>query len=801
MDSGNKNISEKIIDSKDASEIKMAAEGSRHYSKQKNKDKAKKTATKAKKTVKPAGNAINAGIHLDLSQYQDDLIFAMDIGTRTVVGVVGIQEEDTLKIIATEVCEHKSRAMLDGQIHDIEQVALAVSEVRKNLEKRLNITLKRVAIAAAGRVLKTCQVRIEKNIEQGREIDKELVNSLEIEGIQQAQMNLDNDTSSEDKNQFYCVGYSVINYYLNGIIISKLIGHKGKSIGADVLATFLPIIVVDSLYTVIKKVGLEVSSLTLEPIAAINATIPDDLRLLNLALVDIGAGTSDIALTKGGSVIAYAMVPQAGDELTECLCQNYLVDFNTGEKIKLALSSGKDQISFTDIMKVKHNVSKDEVYQELAETIQALAETISNKILEYNKKAPNAVFLVGGGSRIKGLAEKIAQNLKLPIERVAVRGRDVIRNVQYCDKKLNGPESITPYGIAITAQMYSGKDFMTVSVNDKKIKLFNSKKLTVGDALLLYGFDASQLIGRTGKSISFYVNGEVRTVRGSYGTSAEIYLNGKLSGIDANISYGDKISVNPAIDGKNASVKLSDIINDCSSGIVRLNGNPVNISTTVLINGAEASADEEVKDSDRITISQISTLGDLMDAAGIDAKSCRITVNGVEEIDSRCTLKDGDEIYWADGLEQLPSNQEAIKSPFKSTDSSVNMTQTNEMINGSLAQGHGTMNNIDNLRASTFKEDKSSGAEQETVQKTEQTAEQRTGQGTEGEADDIKVNVNGHFVYLKKRKTQYIFVDIFNYVDFDLTKPKGNIMLKLNGRNASFTDEINYGDVIDIYWG
>ena len=128
-------------------------------------------------------------------------------------------------------------------------------------------------------------------------------------------------------------------------------------------------------------------------------------------------------------------------------------------------------------MKKKQTVTTDEVIKVVEETLQLLATTISQKILEYNNKTPNAVFLVGGGSRIPRLPELIAQQLGLPEERVVVRGRDVIRDIRFSDKKLYGPESITPFGIAITAQMYSGKDFLTVTVNEKKIKLFNSKKL------------------------------------------------------------------------------------------------------------------------------------------------------------------------------------------------------------------------------------------------------------------------------------------------------------------------------------
>lgn len=96
----------------------------------------------------------------------------------------------------------------------------------------------------------------------------------------------------------------------------------------------------DGLYAAVGMAGLTVANMTLEPIAAINVAIPENYRLLNIALVDIGAGTSDISVTRDGSIIAYGMIPLAGDEITELIVQSYLVDFNTAEQIKL--SSGMD---------------------------------------------------------------------------------------------------------------------------------------------------------------------------------------------------------------------------------------------------------------------------------------------------------------------------------------------------------------------------------------------------------------------------------------------------------------------------
>ena len=693
---------------------------------------------------------------------QDNVIFAMDIGTRTVIGVIGVQEEQCFRILATEVCEHKSRAMMDGQVHDIEQVAATASEVKKKLEARIGFKLKRVAIAAAGRVLRTSQVKVEKNLEQGIEIDSDFVSSLEIEGIQRAQMMLDEELADVDKTQFYCVGYSVINYYLNGYMISKLTGHKGKTAGVDLLATFLPLIVVDSLYSVVNRIGLEVASLTLEPIAAINATIPPDLRLLNLALVDIGAGTSDIALTRDGSVYAYAMASIAGDEITERISQRYLVDFSTGEKIKIALSSKKENIVFTDILKIRHTIAAADVLRDIEESIQLLATTISQKILEFNQKAPNAIFLVGGGSRIPLLPQMIAQQLGLPEDRVVVRSRDVIKGLKYDDKKLSGPESITPYGISVTAQMYSGKDFLSVTVNERKIKLFNSKKLTVADALIIYGFDAENLIGRSGRGITFSVNDDVRRVRGEFGKAAEIFVNGKLTSLDAAISFGDNITVIPAEDGKNASVKAYELTSDYYTGSVKLNGNPVDISTVITINGIPSNKDTDINDGDIVRIYRIKTLGDLLVAAGFTAmEAYDIDVNGTSADDLDYVLKDRDQV-----------------SCTKKTEKIDNFVKQ-DLVDDEVSTGGEKLNDNNRLN------DVQAGSDMLI---------------DESRASYLEITVNGRITRIKDNGSQHIFVDIFNYIDFDLSKPQGTIALKLNGKQAAFTDRIKQGDNIEIYW-
>ncbi|OPZ92508.1 MAG: Cell division protein FtsA [Firmicutes bacterium ADurb.Bin419] len=698
----------------------------------------------------------------------EEVIFAMDIGTRTVIGIVGIQEKGKFKVLAADIIEHKSRAMMDGQIHDIAEVARVVKEIKESLEKKLGFNLSKVAVAAAGRVLKTSQVRVEIECDSTKEIDRELISSLEIEGIQKAQMQLDSELSGEDKTQFYCVGYSVINYYLNGYVISELSGHKGKKAGADILATFLPHIVVDSMYTVMGRVGLEIINLTLEPIAAINVTIPKELRLLNLALVDIGAGTSDIAITRNGSVVAYGMASIAGDEITERIAQHYLVDFNTAEKIKISISDKSDKVTFTDILNTKRNISVSEIVEVIKPSIEFLAQTISEKILEFNHKAPNAVFLVGGGSQIPGLTSSISSIMGLAEDRVVVRGRGDIAGIKYNSKKLAGPEAITPFGIAVTAQIQRGQDFMNVMVNGQNIRLFNSKKLIVADALILVGFSPAKLIGRTGKSINYELNGVKQTVRGEIGKSAEILVNDKLANLETVLSSGDNIVVTPAEDGRNAKLEVVDLIRNSGKINVSLNGTNITLEPKIFINGKAVDIKENIKDGDTVTIEEIVTIDDLLKVCEIDTSEFDITVNEATSVEGY-VLQDSDVIcYTAKSLQRN--------------------TTPGDLCNGDGYYEKDTDQLYDGDNISLYTVDSAFSDEEQEIKDVLAVGK------------NLDIIVNGESKSIHSENSQFIFVDIFNYLDFDLSNPKGNIVLKLNGRKAGFTDVIKPGDIIDIYW-
>ena len=116
-----------------------------------------------------------------------DLVFALDIGTRSIIGVAGRVVGERLQVLAVEKEEHGRRAMLDGQIEDIDQVARVARTVTDRLEQRLGCTLKRVCVAAAGRALRTEKGHFSMELPQVSRIESDLISQLESGAVSDAE--------------------------------------------------------------------------------------------------------------------------------------------------------------------------------------------------------------------------------------------------------------------------------------------------------------------------------------------------------------------------------------------------------------------------------------------------------------------------------------------------------------------------------------------------------------------------------------------------------------------------------------
>lgn len=673
----------------------------------------------------------------------DDFVFGLDIGTRNVVGTVGYMKNGRFQAAAIVSKEHDTRAMLDGQIHDINKVGDTIRSVKHELEVCTGKKLKEVCIAAAGRVLRTVQVHEDVEFEGEVRVNAENIYSLELIAVEKAHKELN---LKGEKYKFYCVGYTPVRYYLNDYAINNLDGHKAEKIGIDLLATFLPEEVVDGLYAAVDYAGLTVANLTLEPIAAMNVAIPEQYRLLNIALVDVGAGTSDICLTKDGSVVAYGMIPAAGDELTEIIAKEYLVDFASAEKIKLAAGK-KKTITYKDIMGITHKLAAAEVHKLLDAQLTKIADDVADKICELNGDKPvSAVFVVGGGGKFPGFTDKIADRLKIAHERVAVRGEEVLTSIDFVTESVKKDALlVTPIGICIN--YYNQKsNFIFATVNGERVKLYDNNHLSIVDAVMQSGMPNESIFPRRGKELSFTVNGKSRLVRGSTGDAASILLNGRESSMNARIAHNDRIEIRESTAGEAGRITIGELEEYKSTVNFVVNDKLIVCPKFAYVNGELKGADYDIKPGDDIIMENYYTVKQLFDFMDVSTQGMTILVNNVEA--------------------------EADTIVYENFNVTYHEAEPDE--------------SVEQL--------KQTGIQAKSTSENEAQPEEAA------EPVSITISVNNSSVVLSG-KSRYTFVDVFDFYPFDLKTPGGTeLITTLNGEKVPFTAPVSAGDKIELYW-
>ena len=775
------------------------------------------------------------------------IVFGLDIGTRSIVGTVGYKTGDNFHVAAQCIREHETRSMLDGQIHDIHKVGATINEVKTCLEAKIGRKLKDVCIAAAGRVLRTTTTNVECEFQSEKEISGEDIYALDSMGVEKAYKEFLDSNDSDIK--FYCVGYSVVRYYLNHYPIGNLEGHKAKVIGADIIATFLPDDVVDGLYKAVGIAGLEVVNLTLEPIAAIQVAIPQMYRMLNIALVDVGAGTSDISITKDGSIIAYGMIPIAGDALTEVIARHCLVDFKTAEMIKRQAGE-KETIEYKDIMGLKQTITKAQLLDVTEPVIEDMTKQVADKIRELNGgKSVSAVFVVGGGGRLEGYTDALAGQLGIQDERVAVRGEEVMLNVDFYDDEAQRDSlMVTPIGICLSFYEQSN-NFIFVYFNEQRVKLYDNNKLAVVDAAMQAEFANDGLFPKRGKELNYFVNGKPRITRGLLGEAAVITVNGQEADIYTSIHANDQINVVESTAGEPASLDINQLPEYGKTMWVEVNEKKIELPQFAEVNGTLQSGYYSIRENDKIEFLNYYTVGQIAEFMDVIInKDLNIYVNNkLADVDTRVyenfsviwtmeelQLSDRD-IYGSgapDTYANLPEDDGSyVKSEPKKEENNIfnmnlenaGMTRTDEAAAGheatgsaaagqeaagNAAAGHEAAENAIGQNAADAASEGSGtqAADKNMTQVSENSAAETSGPienaqsaGPSGPTS-IQVTVNDEQIILVG-KTGYIFVDVFDYIDFDLSSPQGSgIVTELNGKNAQYMEPIHSGDVIKIYW-
>ena len=730
----------------------------------------------------------------NIRNYAGHLVFGLDIGTRSIVGTVGYKDEDKFIVVAQKVKEHETRAMLDGQIHDIEKVGNSIRQVKEYLEDAIGRKLTDVCIAAAGRVLETSNSHAEVEFEEEHTITKEDVYALNSLAIEKAYASFLERNQTDQK--FYCVGNSVVNYYLNDFQISNLENHKARKIAVELIATFLPDEVVDGLNKAVELAGLHVANMTLEPIAAIQVAIPERFRLLNIALVDVGAGTSDISITKDGSIIAYGMIPIAGDSLTEAIAMQCLTDFYVADQMKQDSTKG-DIVTYEDIMGLKQTIATKELDAIMEPILEDMTTRVSDKIKELNGgKSVSAVFVVGGGGKVNGYTQRLSDKLGIQAERVALRGKEVMQKIDFMDSSIEKDSLlVTPIGICLNFYEQNN-NFIFVSFNGKKIKLYDNKHLKVTDAAIQANFPNDGFFPKRGKELNFTVDGIKKIVRGEVGEGAQILVNGKPANIHTKINKEDIIYVEESTAGTPAKMEISQLPESGGSLVVEINQKKVHLPKFASVNGNLESAYYSIQDGDEIEFLKYYTIEQILQFMDVSDDTYNTYYVNNNKADKQTKVYENFSVLMT--KTELATTYAELFAEEEEAEKTVEDVSDNQ--SSSLWKEESAVTEDENKDiTNTLEETADKKVEGNLDNKQSSGVDNKNVIETPLENKRMIVMVNRKPVVLRG-KPKYIFVDIFDFIDFDLSKPQGAIVTNLNGSQAQFMEELHEGDMIEVYW-
>ena len=475
--------------------------------------------------------------------------------------------------------------------------------------------------------------------------------------------------------------------------------------------------------------------------------------------------------------------------------QHYLVDFQTAERIKLASTTG-EMITYKDIMMIEHSIPAKEVWELVEPVTDKMTTAVAEKIKELNGgQSVSATFVVGGGGKIHGFTEMLADKLGLPQERVALRGEEVLQEVTFEQPDIEkDPLIVTPIGICLN--YYDQKNsFIMVHLNGERIKMYDNNKLLIMDAALQAGVANEDLFPKRGKEVNYTVNGVAKVERGLQGESAVITMNGKPAGINTKLEPNSEIEICPSTAGEDAMITIEQLEEYHTSTITFIvNGRKIVCPRFVEVNGKLEPASYLIKEGDEIETRAYYTVEQIAEFMDVEIDTEKEIIVNNRVVDLNYFVYENFNIEWtilsfrthvSDTIEEMTT--EGIEE----TADTAEAPEENVSDSGTAGETE------DSVPA----DDASVTTDEETQTAEESPADNETlEEAKEKETHSVEVIINGTPVTLTGRES-YMFVDLFEFYEFDLSASAGRaIITKLNGQNAQYTAELKDGDVIELAW-
>lgn len=336
----------------------------------------------------------------------EKLMVGLDIGTEYVKALVArVTDDNELEIIGVGRAHQSQTDMQAGAIADIAAVVANCDEALSQAEKQAGTSGRSAVVGIAGELVKgsTLNVRITRK-DPEKEMDIEEIDRIftlaQQKAHDKAKEQLKIETGGKDI-ALKLVNSALISIEIDGYSITNPVGFKGKDVHVQLYTAFAPMVHIGAIERVTDQLDLDLITVAAEPFAVARSVIGDDPNAdLSAILIDVGGGTTDIAVVNEGGVEGTVMFGIGGRSYTKSIERDNNISFDDAEALKLSLTKGN--LKPTQVSKIEKSLNK---------TLQVWSSGVSLALEDFNRidHLPNKILLCGGGSSLQMLRDELTK--------------------------------------------------------------------------------------------------------------------------------------------------------------------------------------------------------------------------------------------------------------------------------------------------------------------------------------------------------------------------------------------------------
>lgn len=379
----------------------------------------------------------------------DPYLLSLDIGTEFVKALICEVDGAEAKVIGVGRQHQGLSDMQGGAITDIAGVVANCDAAIKQAEEMSGVVARNVVIGIAGELVKGTSTTIKyKRSKSSTPIDmdelRKILDQVQERAFERARGQLAWETGYNEI-EVKLVNSAIVDVEIDGYRVTNPIGFQGRDVSIQLFCAFAPMVHLGAYQTVASNLDLNLINIAAEPFAVAKSVGQQDSSEFSAIFIDIGGGTTDIALVNNGGVEGTKMFAIGGRSFTRRIAQVLDVTFEKAEQLKLAYSAGELNPQQTALVK-----------EALAGDIEVWLSGVELSLAEFDKvdHLPAKIMLCGGGTGLPEIAAALKRSdwyKNLPFARkpaVSHIDPSEVAHVKDTTGKLTSHADITPMGLA-----------------------------------------------------------------------------------------------------------------------------------------------------------------------------------------------------------------------------------------------------------------------------------------------------------------------------------------------------------------